>query len=296
MKRVYKIWIDAARPRTLPAAISPVLMGGAMAWTDGVFYLPAAIAALVAAVLLQIAANYANDYYDYVKGADTGERLGPMRATQAGWVTPLQMRHAAFVTLALAVAPGLYLIYRGGWPVLVIGLFSMLFAIIYTGGPLPLGYLGVADFVVLLFFGPIAVGGTYYVQAQQFSWTTVWFGIAPGLLSTAILSVNNLRDREQDQKAGKKTLAVRFGLLFVRMEYLLCVVLALVIFPLTAAFLWGRYMTLIAWLAIPIALVTAKTVFSIPDGTKLNACLAQTGKLLLLYCLLFSAGWLLGHI
>lgn len=294
-RAVIKIWIDAARPRTLPAAAAPVIMGTALAVGDGGFHAAAAAAAMLGALLIQIAANYANDYYDYLKGADTGERIGPQRATQAGLVAPRQMRFATAAVLFLAALPGLYLIYRGGWPILVIGILSMLFAVLYTGGPLPLGYIGVADVFVLIFFGPVAVAGTYYVQTQTIGLIPVLAGLAPGLISTAILTVNNLRDIEQDDRAGKKTLAVRFGVTFARWEYLLSILAAIIIVPPCLCILeGGRWSVLAAWIMVLPALRTTRTLFKERDGAILNSCLAATGKILLGFSLLFSAGWLLG--
>ena len=289
-----KIWTDAARPRTLPAAAAPVIMGTALALGDGGFHAAAAVAALLGALLIQIAANYANDYYDYLKGADTGERLGPQRATQAGLVTPGQMRFATVAVLFLAALFGLYLIYRGGWPILVIGVLSMLFAVLYTGGPLPLGYIGVADIFVLVFFGPVAVAGTCYVQVQDISLVPLLAGLATGLISMAILTVNNLRDIDQDHQAGKKTLAVRFGITFARWEYLLSMITAIVIVPLCLCMIaGGRWGALAAWVMVFPALRTTRTVFTERGGATLNACLAATGKILLGFSLLFSVGWLL---
>ncbi|MCK5862144.1 MAG: 1,4-dihydroxy-2-naphthoate polyprenyltransferase [Candidatus Hydrogenedentes bacterium] len=288
------IWIDAARPHTLAAAASPVLIGTALAAGENGFHGVAAIAALLGALLIQIGANYANDYYDYLKGADRSDRIGPQRATQAGLVTPRQMRLATAVALGLAILPGLYLVYRGGWPILLIGVLSLLFAVLYTGGPLPLGYIGAADLFVLVFFGPVAVAGTYYVQTLTLCTVPILAGLATGLISMAILTVNNLRDIEQDRQAGKKTLAVRFGISFARWEYLIAMMTALVIVPLWVCTIeGGRRGVLAACVMVLPALVTTRTVFTKQDGSTLNACLAATGKILLGFSLLFSGGWLL---
>lgn len=288
------VWASAARPRTLPAAAAPVIMGAAMAAGDGVFHAGAAIAALFGALLIQVGANYANDYYDYVKGADTETRLGPVRATQAGLVAAVRMKWAAVLVLGAAAIPGVYLVYRGGVPILVIGVLSILFAVLYTGGPLPLGYIGVADLFVLVFFGPVAVAGTYYVQARVLTSATVIAGLAPGLLSMAILTVNNLRDIEQDRQAGKKTLAVRFGPGFARFEYTAALLLAVGVIPILACFTQGgNWGALIALLMLGPAMLCIKNVFGTNDGTELNTRLADTGKLLLVFSILFSLGWLL---
>ncbi len=291
---VWRVWFDAARPRTLPAAASPVIMGAALAVADNAFHGGAALAALLGALLIQIAANYANDYYDFVKGADTGARIGPQRATQAGLVTPAQMRLATGIVLGLALLPGAYLVYRGGWPLLLIGLLSMLLAVLYTGGPLPLGYIGVADIFVLVFFGPVAVAGTYYVQARALSLAPVLAGLAPGLISMAILTVNNLRDMEEDRRAGKKTPAVRFGHAFAQWEYVVAMTTALLVVPMCACLAaGGHWMAVAAGLMIVPTVPCMRVVFNIQDGAILNACLAATGKILLGFSVLFSIGWLL---
>lgn len=287
------VWLNAARPKTLPAAISPVILGIALAWDAGAFHFPAALCALLGAVLIQVAANYANDYYDYLKGADAGERLGPVRATQAGLVKPAQMKRAMITVLGLASATGLYLVYRGGWPILLVGLLSMLFAVLYTAGPYPLGYIGAADLFVLIFFGPVAVAGTYYAQALHLPWMPVWIGLGPGLLSVAILTVNNLRDVNQDRQSGKKTLAVRFGLWYARVQYTLCIAIAVIFLPMAAAIYSGHILACIAVLAAAPGGYCIRVVITETDGATLNDCLARTGKTLLLYSLLFSLGWVL---
>ena len=289
-----RVWLDAARPRTLPAAASPVIMGAAIASADGVFHAGAAVAALLGALLIQIGANYANDYFDYVKGADTSARLGPVRATQAGLVAPGQMKWATGLVLLAAILPGAYLVYRGGWPILVVGVLSILFAVLYTGGPLPLGYIGVADLFVLIFFGPVAVAGAYYVQALSISPAPLIAGLAPGLLSMAILTVNNLRDMAQDREAGKKTLAVRFGPVFSRYEYAVSVIFAITVIPILACLSkGGHWGALAALVMLAPAVRRIGIVFTATDGPTLNACLAGTGKLLLGFSIIFSLGWIL---
>ncbi len=206
-----RAWILATRPRTLSAAAAPVVAGAGFAAADGVFAQLAALAALVGALLIQIATNLANDYYDFVKGGDTAERLGPVRVTQAGILAPRAVFRGMVLTLALACLVGVYLVALGGWPVLAIGLVSMLMGVCYTGGPYPLAYHGLGDAFVFVFFGPVATATTYYVQAQAWSPATILAGAGLGAFSTALLVVNNLRDRETDGAAGKRTLAVRFG-------------------------------------------------------------------------------------
>jgi 1,4-dihydroxy-2-naphthoate polyprenyltransferase len=288
-----KVWLLAARPKTLPAAAAPVIMGMAMAVEAEALHVPAAVCAMLAALLIQIGTNLANDYFDFVKGTDTEDRLGPTRATQAGLATPAQMRNAMVLTFVLAFCIGLYLVYRGGWPILLVGVLSILFGVLYTGGPLPLGYIGVADFFVLVFFGPVAVGGTYYVQTLELPWYVVVAGLGPGFLSTAILTVNNLRDIAGDRRAGKKTLAARFGKAFARGEYVFCVATATVIVPTALVLGLRAHHALLAVVLTGIAAVPLVRRVYTAEGRPLNGVLAGTGKLTLLYSILFSAGWLL---
>lgn len=286
-------WLLAARPKTLPAGLSPVILGGVLAWEDGAFHAAAFLAALAGALLIQIGTNYANDYFDFVKGTDTAERVGPTRATQAGMVTPQAMRNAMCVVFALVLLPGGYLILRGGMPILFIGLLSIACGVLYTGGPWPLGYLGLGDLFVLVFFGPVAVAGTYYVQALSCPPEAILAGLAPGLFSTAILAVNNLRDADTDIKTGKRTLAVRFGKAFARWEYALCLLIAAAGVPLALVWHTGAHRpVLLAALTLLPAMPLIRRVFH-AQGAALNAALADTGKLLLGYTVLFSAGWLL---
>ncbi len=288
----WKIWFMAARPKTLPAGVAPVLMGAAMAYGDHGFHARAAACALIGALLIQIGTNLANDYFDHIKGTDTEERLGPTRATQAGWVTPRAMFVAALAVFLAACVPGLYLVLRGGWPLVAIGLVSICCGILYTGGPMPLGYVGLGDLFVLVFFGPVAVGGTYYVQTLVWSTASLWAGVAAGLFSVAILTVNNLRDIEQDRAGNKRTLPVRFGRTFARCEYFLSLAAASIAIPLGLALTTGRYYTMAAAIAMVAAIPTIRTVFVSTDGPALNEALAWTGKLLLLFSVTFSIGWL----
>ncbi len=287
------VWASAARLRTLPASVAPVLIGVVLAFADGVGHVAAAVAALVGAMLIQIGTNYANDYFDFVKRADTAERLGPRRAVQSGLVSPDAMRRATILVFGLAILVGIYLAWRGGWPILVVGIASILCGVFYTGGPFPLGYRGLGDVFVLLFFGPVAVAGTYWVQALELGWLPILAGLGPGLISTAILAVNNLRDRETDAKAGKRTLAVRLGVRFTRIEYTACVVAACLL-PL-GLFVFGIAgpIILLPLLTLIVALPVNRTVWSETDGVALNGALADTGKLLMLYAVLFSIGWVL---
>jgi 1,4-dihydroxy-2-naphthoate polyprenyltransferase len=287
------VWYLAARPKTLWAAMAPVVIGSALACEAGGFHLWSALAALTGAVLIQIGTNYANDYYDFIKGADQGERLGPLRVTQAGLVTPSAMRSATLLVFSAALVIGIYLVMRGGWPIVIIGLLSILFGILYTAGPFPLGYNGLGEVFVLIFFGPVAVGGTYYVQTLQIGWEVLVLGSSPGLFSIAILAINNLRDIDNDRRASKGTLAARFGRTFARLEYLLAILLG----SLIPTLLWitnhaptGALLTLGT---LPAALPAFRAVMSGTEGPRLNDVLATTGKLLLLFSILLSVGWLL---
>jgi len=285
-------WLLAARPKTLPAAISPVIIGTALAYADDGFHLLSAIAAALGALLIQIGTNFANDYFDFQKGTDTSERLGPTRVTQAGLVAPSTVKRAMIIVFALAILVGGYLVWRGGWPIVVIGLLSVLFGVLYTGGPYPLGYHGWGDIFVLIFFGPVAVGGTYYVQTLDINYLVLFVGLAPGLLSVAILVVNNLRDLESDRMAGKRTLAVRFGRTFSIGQYSVCVLVAGHI-PIMLAFS-GRasWYVLISTVILFMAMPLFRRVRT-GSGEALNDALAATGRLLFVFSLLFSIGWIL---
>ncbi|MBU1674637.1 1,4-dihydroxy-2-naphthoate polyprenyltransferase, partial [bacterium] len=210
------IWSLAARPRTLPTAVLPVMIGGTLAYEAGAFALWPCLAALAGALLIQIGTNFTNDLCDHLKGVDDADRIGPLRVTQAGLVTPTQMKIAIFVVFKLAVLVGLYLVFRGGWPVVAIGLASILCGVLYTAGPRPLGYLGLGDLFVLVFYGPVAVGGTYYVITLDITAAVLALSVPPGMMATAVLVVNNLRDMESDRRTGKRALAVRLGRTFTR--------------------------------------------------------------------------------
>jgi len=288
-----KIWYLAIRPKTLPAATGPVIVGMGLALGDGVFKFGPVIVALLAALLLQIGSNLANDVYDFKKGTDTNERLGPVRVTQAGLLSPRQVIRGMVFVFALAFLLGLYLIYVGGWPILVIGILSIVAAIAYTAGPFPLGYKGVADIFVFVFFGPVAVCGTYYLQAGYVHPAAWWASIPPGLLVTAILVVNNLRDVETDRKAGKKTLAVRFGVPFTQAQYLALVGTAYIIPVIMWVLGVASDTVFLAALSLPLAVPVIKDVFTV-KGSPLNVTLAGTARLSLVYCFLFSLGYLMG--
>jgi len=289
-----KIWVEAARPKTLWAAIAPVMIGTAMAFSDGKFHSLSALLALTGAILIQIGTNFANDYFDFKKGADSKDRLGPTRATEAGLIKPGIMRNAFILVFLITFLIGLYLIYRAGWPIFIIGILSIIFGILYTGGPYPLGYNGLGDIFVLIFFGPVAVGGTYYVQALDITWPVILAGLSPGLISTALLTVNNLRDINTDRKAGKKTLAVRFGVLFTRLEYLITILIASCIVPVILLYMEPHHPYALAGIFVFLfALPSIKAVFLNEINAELNKVLGRTGKILLLYSIIFSLGWIL---
>jgi len=285
----YKVWLLAIRPKTLPAAAAPVIVGTAVAYYEGFFQLIPAIATLLAALLLQIGANLANDVFDYRRGADTTDRLGPIRVTQAGYLTPMHVLIGMWIVFGFAVLLGIYLITVAGWWLVPIGLASILAAIAYTGGPFPLGYYGFGDLAVFLFFGLVAVCGTYYVQAESVSGLAIWSSLPMGFLITAILVVNNLRDIGTDRKAGKRTLAVRLGAIGTRWEYLLLLLgtyltpVGLIVFNLAPVWIS------LAYLSLPLGVFLVRQIWQI-QGRPLNRVLAQTGQLTLGYALLFGLG------
>jgi len=214
-------WVMAARPQTLPAAVAPVLLGSALAFSQSKGNLPAALAALFGAMCIQIATNLANDYWDAKKGADTADRLGPVRVTASGLIKPRSVFIGMVIFFVIATVGGIFLTLRAGWPVIAIGTASILFGILYTAGPFSLAYLGLGEVFTFLFFGLVATAGTYFVQALSFSPEALWLGVMPGCYSVVLIALNNLRDRESDQRVNKKTLAVRFGEKFARIEILL---------------------------------------------------------------------------
>ncbi len=283
-------WIAAARPKTLWAAFSPVLVGVAMAVRDEVVHVPSAVLALVGALLIQIGTNFYNDYADFKKGADTLARKGPLRVTQAGLVDPRTMKRATILVFVMAVIAGGYLMIRGGWPIVVIGLLSILFGILYTAGRHSLAYLGIADIFVFVFFGPVAVGGTYYVQGLSITWPVIVAGLAPGLLSVAILLVNNIRDIDEDRAAGKMTLVARFGRKTGLGLYALCIGAAMIL-PI-GLFLAGvgNGWAMLSVILLPVGLFELRRIAN-TEGEALNASLGATARLLLLYSILFSVGW-----
>ena len=283
-----RLWFVAARPRTLPAAVAPVVVGSALAVSEGVFRPLAFLAALVASVFIQVGTNLSNDYSDARRGADSDDRLGPVRVTAGGLLPPRRVLVGTYVAFAIAVAAGLYLIALVGLELLVVGVASILAGVLYTGGPRPYGYEGLGELFVFLFFGVVAVTGSYYVQTEGLRPEAFALSVPVGLLATAILVVNNLRDVDTDRRAGKRTLAVRIGRARTRRLFVAIVVIALVM-PLP---IWPALSpwVLLAALAAPLALPLLRTVSGAADGPALNAALAGTGRLLGVFSLLLSVG------
>jgi len=284
-----RAWMMAARPRTLPAAASPVIVASALALHDGVFHAGAALACLLIALLMQIGANFANDLFDAERGADTGERLGPTRVTAAGIISPRQMQRGMVLAFGLAVLFGMYLATRGGWPVIVLGVAMLLAALAYSGGPLPYGYHALGDAFVLLSFGVAAVCGTYYTQALSVAPAAWWVSISMGLLIVNILVVNNTRDVASDRSANKRTLAVLFGRRAMLNEYLGCVIVAYLIPLALGVWQMAPIGGLLTWLSLPQA-VRLYREFSRSEGAVLNVLLGKTAGLALIFAVLFSIG------
>ena len=282
-------WFLATRPRTLVAGVVPVAVGSALAYREHVFAFFPALAALIGALFIQIGTNLVNDYFDFKRGADTVDRLGPPRATQQGWLSPRAVFTGAMVCFGLAFAVGLYLVAVAGWPLVVIGLCSLAAGYAYTGGPFPLAYNGLGDVFVLVFFGFVAVGGTYFVQAHAVTAMSLLAAVPVGLLGVALLAVNNTRDQKTDAAAGKRTLVVRFGPSFGKGEYIACLVLSALV-PLG---LWlsgaATVFVMLSWLAIPLAVPPLRTLLT-QTGSALNGALAGTARLQLIFGVLFAVG------
>jgi 1,4-dihydroxy-2-naphthoate octaprenyltransferase len=286
---ILNIWFLAIRPKTLPAAIAPVIVGLAFAYRDAGFDWSVAIASLIVALLLQIGSNLANDVFDYQHGADAGDRLGPTRVTQAGLLTPGQVKAGMYLVFLLAGIFGYYIAIKAGWGVIIIGVAAILSAIAYTGGPFPLAYYGLGDLFVFVFFGLVATVGTYYVQTMMTNPGVFLAGAAMGLLIVNILVVNNLRDVDVDRESGKRTMVVRFGTRGARVEYIVCLIGAYAI-PLYFVLMeFPSTWVLLSWLSIPLAIRLSKAVFT-QKGRELNLVLAGSGRLALIYGILFALG------
>jgi 1,4-dihydroxy-2-naphthoate octaprenyltransferase len=290
-----RIWLMAARPRTLPAAIAPVFVGTAAAveWAGKLPRVGAFVAALIGSVFIQIGTNLANDYSDAKRGADTADRLGPVRVTSAGLVTPRRVLTATWVAFGIAVACGIYLTVVAGIVILLIGAVSIAAGVLYTGGPRPYGYAGLGEVFVFLFFGLVAVNGSYYVQVEQLDALPLGLSISVGFLATAILVVNNVRDVETDRRAGKMTLAVRMGRQNAVGLYRLLVLGAFVVLPIALVAGEASPLPLVGLLALPLAVPPLRTMSNRSDGPALNEALAATGALLGAFSLLVSLGLLI---
>ncbi|MEL7368536.1 MAG: 1,4-dihydroxy-2-naphthoate polyprenyltransferase [Myxococcota bacterium] len=284
-------WIQACRPATLTVAAAPVVVGSAVAHVLGQFAMGPALGALFGALAIQVGTNLANDVFDFKKGADTAERLGPTRAVQAGWLSPQAVTTGMIVAFGLAVVAGLYLAAVAGWPIVVVGIVSILAGIGYTAGPAPLAYIGAADVFVMVFFGQVAVAGTTFVQTLTWEPLALMVSVPIGALATAVLVVNNLRDRNQDVKANKRTLVVRLGATFGQWEYRFLVALAYIVPVALAVSSTTRPWILLPLLSLPLAVVQVWQVAT-RDGRALNANLAGTARLLLVFSALLAVGLL----
>jgi 1,4-dihydroxy-2-naphthoate octaprenyltransferase len=281
-------WIAAARLRTLPAAVVPVVVGTACAAASGGIALGPALAALAGALAIQIATNFANDVFDAERGADGPDRVGPLRAVSAGLISAGAMKRAMIAAFGVATLLGVYLAAVAGWPVIAIGIASILSGIAYTGGPWPLGYHGLGDVFVMAFFGFVAVCGTAFVQLGSVPALAIWAAVPVGALATAILVVNNVRDRETDERAGKRTLAVRLGRRGGIIEYVALIAIAYAV-PAALA-LTGRPLIALPLVSAPLGIVRIRALVAASDGPAFNRCLAATAQLLLLHGALFAAG------
>lgn len=286
----FQLWLSAARPKTLAAAMVPVLTGAAIAWSDQQFRYDSTFVALFCALAIQIGTNFANDYFDFVKGADTEDRLGFERATAAGLIKPDTMKLATILTMVTAFIAGLYLVWTGGWIVLLIGILSLLFGVLYTGGPYPLGYNGLGDLFVFIFFGIVAVTGTYYVNALEWSAISFWASIPVGALCVNILVVNNLRDIEQDRIANKRTLGVLLGEFALKVEYLMMLLAAfgtLIYLNIAHSFSVWIYLPV---LSVPVAFTLCRHVWTHQNKRTLNGTLGKTAQYMIIFGILMSAG------
>jgi 1,4-dihydroxy-2-naphthoate octaprenyltransferase len=285
----------AARIRTLPASVAPVLVGTALAGFQNVFHPLRFFAALIGAMFIQVGTNLSNDYSDARRGADTEDRLGPVRVTAGGLVPPRRVLLATYISFGVAVLAGIYLIVVAGWQLLLVGAASILAGVLYTGGPRPYGYEGLGELFVFLFFGIVAVAGSYFVQVKHLDWEAFALAVPVGLLAAGILMVNNVRDIETDRRAGKLTLAVRLGRRRARSLFAAMVYVSYLLAPVTWLFGPLHAWVLLPWLTLPVAARIVRQVRNHVDGPSLNEALAQTGMLQLAFCVLLSAGLLLSR-
>jgi 1,4-dihydroxy-2-naphthoate polyprenyltransferase len=285
-----RLWLVASRPRTLPAAIAPVLVGTSLAGTEGTFKPLRFACALIGSIFIQIGTNLANDYSDARRGADTEDRLGPVRVTAGGLMPPRNVLIGTYVAFGVAVAAGAYLIAVAGWQLLLVGAASIAAGVLYTGGPRPYGYEGLGELFVFLFFGVVAVVGSYFVQVEKLEWEAFALSLPVGLLASAILVVNNVRDVDTDRRAGKRTLAVKLGRGGARNLFDAMLAVAFVAPVAIAASGALTAWILLPLLSIPLAIPLRRAVRARTDGPSLNGALAGTGRLLALYSLLLSVG------
>ncbi len=285
-----RLWLVASRPRTLPAAVAPVLVGTALAGAEDVFKPLRFACALIGSVFIQIGTNLANDYSDARRGADTEDRLGPVRVTAGGLMPPKTVLVGTYVAFGVAVAAGAYLIAVAGWQLLLVGAASIAAGVLYTGGPKPYGYEGLGELFVFLFFGVVAVVGSYFVQTERLEWEAFALSVPVGLLASAILVVNNVRDVDTDRRAGKRTLAVKLGRGGARNLFdamlLLTFISPIVIWAAGGLSAW----VLLSLLSLPLAVPLRRTVTTRTDGPSLNGALAGTGRLLAVFSLLLAIG------
>lgn len=290
---VVRIWLMAARPRTLPVGLAPVLVGTALAGVEDVFHPLRFVAAVLGALFIQVGSNLSNDYSDARRGADTEDRLGPVRVTAGGLVAPRYVLYATWIAFGVATLAGAYLVVEAGWELILVGAASIIAGVLYTGGPRPYGYVGLGEVFVFLFFGVVAVTGSYFVQTSQLSWEAVALSVPVGLFACAVLMVNNIRDMDTDRRAGKNTLAVRLGRERMRSVFSLTLLVSFVLVPViwlaTGLTAWIN----LALLALPLYPPLARTVRQRTDGAALNKALGDTARLELIFCVLLSAGLLL---
>ena len=282
----------AARPRTLTAAVAPVIVGTALAWRAGAFQPLIALAALLVSLLIQIGANFANDLYDFKKGADAVGRVGPTRVTTAGLLSPAQVGAGMWLVFSVAALLGAYVAWMGGWPLLVLGAACILAGWAYTAGPFPLGYNGLGDVAVFIFFGLGGTLGTYYAQARALTWPALWAAVPVGLLTTNIIIVNNVRDVDTDRAVGKRTLAVLLGRTAACWEYVLLAVIAYAVPVAFVLLRWAGGWALLPLLTIPLAVSHTRALFTL-SGPALNRTLGGTAQLLAQYAALLALGLLL---
>ena len=288
----FDAWILASRPRTLAAAVVPVIIGSSIAVHDNVFNPLSAFLALICSLLIQVGTNFVNDLFDFLHGTDKKDRIGPLRVIASGLISKQEMKMGIYLTFGISFLLGLYLVYLGGAFILFIGIFSILAGIAYTAGPFPLAYNGLGDIAVFLFFGFVGTVGTYYVQANEITAMVFWSSVPVGALITNILVVNNYRDREEDRSNGKKTLIVIFGERFGRIQYLFFMVVSYAILFVVYFTFKKDIFVFLPLLSLPLAIKLIKMIYTL-RGRELNKTLELTAKLSALYGLLFAAGILL---